>query len=78
MPGITWGGLGREEDEEEWRSSVGSEEEEQLSRWNWVGRGLGAGALPRVITERPTEKADLLPPGKIQSLALAGDLVSSF
>ena len=48
-PGIPWGGLGREEDEEEWRSSVESEDEEQLSRWNWVGRGgLGAGALPRV------------------------------
>ena len=37
MPGMPWGGLGREEDEEEWRSSVESEEEEQFNRWNWVG-----------------------------------------
>ena len=51
-PGMPWGGFGRmEEDDEEWRSSVESEDDEQLSLlWNWVGRGggLGAGALPRV------------------------------
>ena len=37
MPGMPWGGLGSEEDEEECRSSVESDEEEQFSRWNWVG-----------------------------------------